>query len=351
MKKLVTILYFILLANVMLNAQPFTSEMQTEITEKVELYKNDDAITQVKGLLKLFDKGKSPDEKIINSTYAGVAYILSENSDCDDDECEDPAIAPAVWKGFNGKIKVEGIRTKGDTSYPKKGLYSDYVKLYLQGKSVAETPEVNYILRNNLSQDFSPYTLNKNECVINEGKNYSYARINGNDLISLSFSSDMSTIMIYSFKLDKQQQLLDVSAIKDKSSIAGVSYSAETRKILEEYASEEKDRNSFSEMIEKIVNHPEVTGYYHDREMFILSSGLFRNDLEIKYKGKDMLILPNKLTDIKSYIVFTSSTYDGEENHPTAFEFNIPQEGVYGKASFKFKNDNWVLDKISVVEN
>lgn len=104
-------------------------------------------------------------------------------------------------------------------------------------------------------------------------------------------------------------------------------------------------------MIETIVNNTKLSAYYHNRDMFILSSGLFRDDLEVKYKNKDMLIVAMPLDGITDYIEFTRQTYDGDTDHSVLFEFTIQKEGVFGSATFQYKNEKWALESIQVVEN
>ena len=349
MKKILFFLALLTTAFISVSAQTFTKEIKTGLLQKVNQYEVNDAVDRVKILLDYFDKGKCPNEKIINTSYLGIAYVLSSARDYDYYTCSDPAVYPAMWKGYDGEIKIQGIRSQYELNYPKKEYYSDYVQLYLQDKSVANTSEAKFIIKDRSRNGYTEYFFNKNECIID---NSIYARIYNDNIICVSFSEDMDNIMIYSFDIKKQSQLLKFDSNDSEMSdeISGIP--DETKEKIEKYRNEEKDRNSFSEMIESLINHPEVNIYYHDREMFIISSGLFRYDFEIKYNGTDMLILPMKLEGLRNYIVFTGMKYDGKETegNSTIFEFGIPLEGVTGEAVFKFKENEWILENIFVVE-
>lgn len=342
MKKKIITLWSILSSICMIaEAQTFSSEGEQQLLEKIESYRDDQSTQHIKELIRLYSTGTAPDQKVINSNYAGIVYVLNDNENQFQSKPYQTIIAPAMWLGTPASVKVQGIRRRESVG---DGSDNEYVKLYNQNQSLAETGEGKYILSsirdvaNGTLRGFSPHEITEEECVIDDNI---FARMNGDNLIAISSTEDMAVVMIHSFKLSNQQQLLALSQTIPQA----------TRNTLDEYRAQEKDRNSFSEMIEAIINHPEVTIYYHDHEMYILSNGLFRNDLEIKYQDKDMLILPSQLEGLKNHIVFTSMNYDGDENHPVTFLFNIPEEGAYGVAKFQAEKGKWELKELSMMEN
>lgn len=341
MKKKIIILWCILSSICTIaEAQTFSSEDEQQLLEKIESYRDDQSTQHIKELIRLYSTGTAPDQKVINSNYAGIVYVLNDHENRFQSKPYQTIIAPAMWLGTPNSVKVQGIRRRESVG---DGSDNEYVKLYNQNQSLAETGEGRYILSsirdmaNGTLRGFSPHEITKEECVIDD----IFARMNGDNLIAISSMGDMDVVMIHSFKLSNQKQILALSQAMPQAA----------RNTLDEYRAKEKDRNSFSEMIETIINHPEVAMYYHDREMYILSNGLFRNDLEIKYQDKDVLILPSQLEGLKNYIVFTSTNYDGEEDHPVTFLFNIPEEGIYGVAKFQAKNGKWELKELSMMEN
>lgn len=344
MRKRSIIIFSILLSICAIaKAQIFSVEDEKLLLEKIANYQDGKATQHIKELLRLYSTGTVPDQKVINSNYAGIVYVLDDSENRYQLPPFQASIAPAMWLGTAHSARVQGIRRRGSTNV-NGGYDNEYIKLYNQNQSLTGTGEGKYILSSiqqmtdDSSRDGLPYKVAEKECVI--GNNI-FARINGDDLIAISITGEMAIAMIHSFKISKQKELLTFSQSKPQA----------TQNLLDKYREEEKERNSFSEMIETIVNHPEVTMYYHDKEMYILSDGLFRNDLEIKYQNKDMLILPFKLEGLKNYIVFTHMNYDGEEDHPVTFQFNIPEEGAYGVATFEPKNEKWLLEELSMLEN
>ena len=86
--------------------------------------------------------------------------------------------------------------------------------------------------------------------------------------------------MISVFDVTGQKKLLNLESFLENSTPQSAQYSEQTKQKLENLRAEEKERNEFSEMIEAIVNSKKLSTYYHNRDMFILSSGLFRDDLD-----------------------------------------------------------------------
>ena len=179
--------------------------------------------------------------------------------------------------------------------------------------------------------------------VIDNNGSVSYVRKNGDYIIGLSISYDKSNIMISVFDVTGQEKLLNLESFLENSTPQSAQYSEQTKQKLENLRAEEKERNEFSEMIEAIVNSKKLSTYYHNRDMFILSSGLFRDDLEVKYGNKDMLILAMPLDGITDYIEFTRQTFDGETDHPVIFEFNIRKKDVLVVLHSTMKKGNGCL--------
>lgn len=319
-----------------------------DIRVKLERYNNDSITAGVGKMLDLFEKGDVFDRDIVEKKYVGLVYILSDNADCTAESCTDPAILPAVWFGSDMGICMMGIRARGGNSV--KRPLSDYVQAYLKREPVSNEDVTMYMAKTNFSRGLSSYYKEDNSLVIDD-ETTNYARKNGDYIIGLTLSEDRSNVMIYVFDVAGQEKLLSFGTVTSNPTPQTARYSTQTKKKIEELKTMEKSRNEFSEMIEVIVNNSKLSSYYHNRNMFILSSGLFRNDLEVKYKNKDMLIVAMPLEGITDYIEFTRQTYDGETDHSVLFEFNIQKEGVYGSAAFKYKNEKWILHSMQVVEN
>lgn len=300
-------------------------------------------------MLDLFEKGDVFDQDIVEKKYVGLVYILSDNADCTSASCTDPAILPAVWFGTDMDICMMGIQTRGGSD--SKRPLSNYVQAYLKRMPISNEAVTMYIAKTNFRHGLSSYYKEDKSFVIDDDGIANYARKNGDYIIGLTLSKDRSNVMIYIFDVAGQEKLLTLNTVAQNTTPQSAQYSAQTKKKIEELRAEEKSRNEFSEMIEVIVNNTDLSSYYHNRDMFILSSGLFRDDLEVKYKNKDMLIVAMPLDGITDYIEFARHTYDGETDHSVLFEFHIPKEGCYGSATFKYKNEKWTLDSIDLIEN
>lgn len=320
-----------------------------DIRVKLEQYDNDSIVTEVGKMLDLFEKGAFFDQDIVEQRYVGLVYILSEDADCTSASCTEPAVLPAVWFGTDAGICMMGIRPLGGSG--SKRPLSDYVQAYLKRMPVSGKAVTRYMAKTDFSPGLSSYYKVYNSFVVVDDGTANYARKNGDYLIGLTVSNNKRHAMIYVFDVAAQETLLSFDTGAQHTAPQPARYSVQTKKKIEELRAEEKSRNEFSEMLEVIVNNPELSSYYHNREMFILSSGLFRDDLEVKYKNKDMLIVAMPLDGVTDYIEFTRHTYDGETDHSVLFEFRIQKEGGYGSATFKYKNGKWMLDSMKVIEN
>ena len=333
----------------MVNAQSQVDVMCKDIRMKLEQYHNDSIALKLGGILDLFEKGNVFEQEILEKKYVGLVYVLSDYEDCTSASCTDPAISPAVWFGTDMGVCMMGIRTRGGSD--AKRPLSSYVQAYLKRMPVSDEPVTKYIVRTDFSNGLSSYYKEDNSFAIDHRGTINYARQNGDYIIGLSVSASGGNAMIHVFDIAGQEKLLSFDTVAQNTTPQPVQYSVETNKKIEKLRAEEKSRNEFSEMIEAIVNNTKLSSYYHNRDMFILSSGLFRDDLEVKYKGKDMLTVAMPLDGVTDYIEFTRNTYDGETDHSVLFEFHIQKEGVYGSAIFKYKNEKWMLDSMNVVEN
>lgn len=348
MRKIVVLLILIGIAD-MVSAQNPVDIALKDIQEKLEQYDSDSITVQAGKMLDLFEQGDVFYHDVVAKKYIGLVYILSEDADAQSASCADPAILPAVWFGTDMGICMMGIRTRGGNE--SKRPLSNYVQAYLKRMPVSNEPVTMHIAMTNFSNGLSSYYIEDNSFVIDDDGTTSYARKNGDYIVGLALSNDRSNAMIYVFDVAGQERLLSHNTAAQNAKPQSAQYSEQTKEKIEELRAEEKSRNEFSEMIEVIVNNPELSAYYHDRDMFILSSGLFRDDLEVKYRDNDMLIVARPLDGIADYIEFTRHTYDGETDHLVLFEFHIQKEGVYGSATFKYKNEKWALDSMQVFEN
>lgn len=348
MKRIVIILILIGITNIV-SAQSPVDITCKDIRVKLEQYNNDSITIEAKKMLDLFETGDIFDQDIVETKYVGLVYILSNNADCTSVSCTDPAVLPAVWFGTDMGICMMGIRTRNGSG--SKRPLSSYVQAYLKRMPVSNEAATMYMAQTNFHRGLSSYYKEDNSFVIDDDGTTGYARKNGDYIIGLTISKDGSNAMIYVFDVAGQEKLLSFDTVAQNTTPQSAQYSVQTKKKIEELRAEEKSRNEFSEMIEAIVNNTELSSYYHNRDMFILSSGLFRDDLEVKYKNKDMLIVASPLDGITDYIEFTRHTYDGETDHSVLFEFHIQKEGIYGSATFKYKNGKWELSSMDVVES
>lgn len=348
MRKLVIIFMLVGIANIVRAQSPINS-IYKEIREKWEQYNKDSITIEVGRMLDLFEKGGVFTQDIVEKKYMGLVYVLSDDEDCTSVSCSDPAVFPAVWYGTDQGICMMGLRTRGILE--SKRPLSNYVEAYLKRMPIVNESATRYAVMTDFSNGLAPYEEEDQCFVIDNNGSASYVRKNGDYIIGLSISYDKSNIMISVFDVTGQEKLLNLESFLENSTPQSAQYSEQTKQKLENLRAEEKERNEFSEMIEAIVNSKKLSTYYHNRDMFILSSGLFRDDLEVKYGNKDMLILSMPLDGITDYIEFTQQTFDGETNHPVIFEFNIRKEGCYGSATFNYEKGEWVLDSIQVVEN
>lgn len=349
MKKIIIVLISIGITGIV-SAQSPVDITSKKIREKLAQYNNDPITTEVGKMLDLFDTGGVFDQDIVETKYVGLVYILSkdEDEDCTSGSYTDPAVFPAVWFGTDTGICMMGIRKRGGND--SKRPLSNYVQAYLKRMPVTDEAATRYMALTDFDRGLSYYYKRDNSFVIDDTTT-SYARKNGDYIIGLTISRYGTDVMIYVFDVAGQEQLLSFDTVAQNTTPQTAQNSVQTKKEVEELRAGEKSRNEFSEMIEAIVNNAKLSSYYHDRNMFILSSGLFRDDLEVKYKDKDMLIVAMPLDGITDYIEFTRNTYDGETDHAVLFKFRIQKEGVYGSAAFKYENEKWVLDSMEVVEN
>lgn len=348
MRKFAIILILIGITDIV-SAQSPVDSICKDIQVKLEQYDSDSITVEVKKILDLFEQGDVFDQDIVEQKYIGLVYILSDEADCASASCTDPVILPAVWFGSDMGICMMGIRARGGSD--SKRPLSNYVQAYLKRMPVSNEAVTMYIAKTNFRNGLSSYYKEDNSFVIDDDGTTNYARKNGDYIIGLTISKDRSNVMIYVFDVAGQEQLLSHDTTEQTATPQSAQYSVQTKKKIEELSTEEKSRNEFSEMIEVIVNDTELSSYYHNRDMFILSSGLFRDDLEVKYKNKNMLIVAMPLDGITDYIEFTRHTYDGETDHPVLFEFHIQKEGSYGSATFNYKNGKWTLDSMNIIEN
>lgn len=348
---MIKFVFFLLLVSItnIVSAQSVTDYKCTEVRVKLKQYYKDSITMEIEKILDLFEKGDVFDQSIINKKYLGVAYILSDDNDCLYESCNNPAISAAVWFGTDTGICMMGIR-KTNNSEPKRPL-SNYVKAYLNRNSVSNEVVTKYIVMTRFNSHLSSYDKQDKSFVINNNENNCYIRKNGDYIIGLSVSDDGYNSMIYVFDIAGQEKFLSFGSAEKNTTSQPTQYSAKTKEKIEELRAIERDRNEFSEMIETIVNNKDLSSYYHNREMFIFSSGMFRDNLEIKYNGKDMLIIAMPLEGVTDYIEFTRCTYNGETDNPVSFEFRIKKEGCFGNATFKYINDKWTLESINIFEN
>ena len=332
--------------------QVYDAELKWKVYSRLEFYdKSDKIVQQIVEVVDLFDKGKPLSAEFINKNLyvLGVTYLLFEDIDCPYYfECTKPAVSPAAFQILNGQIGMMGLG-KIPTLHTKRPL-SDFVVKYFDGLLLNKSPEMNFIMRNRvLPQGVFSYENNAAETVILDESN-SFARINGNDIILITISQDTRNVMIYTFKVDFMETQMELFRNEPtRAENKPISYSQTTQDMLTNLREEEKEYNEFGKMLEEIVNHSEVTPYYHDKEMFIVANGRFRNDLEVKYNGLNMLILVMPVKDIKSYIDFIDVSYDYDAGK-AAFTFKIPEEGVTGSAIFVRNGEKWVLKQMFVVE-
>ncbi|NDV69309.1 hypothetical protein [Dysgonomonas sp. 25] len=355
------------------HSQSYTAH-QASIEKKLSEYRNDEVTTFINETLQLFNKGTAPSQQLLTGTYAlGVVYVMDEAADCSGGVCSNPAADAAIFESGYSKMGMMRIRSNSQAKRP----LPEYVWMHQSGRVKNTSYSTKYMLEY-LGQkvNMHTYTTNAGECLI--GKN-TFVRQNGNELIAVSLTSDYSKINIYRFAVDakasqatqtqpatsvgatqgtttsrpiqKVYEVEDIPATTTRQPIAQKEYVVENNPSdkTQEYVALSEYDLTLANLLQQVINNRSLTVYYKSDNMYIVSSGLFRDHLEVKYKDKCVDIQNGAVKGKNDYVKFVSSNYDGKTNHNTEFRFSMPTYGVGGKAVFKYTGDKWFLSEVVVV--
>ncbi len=112
--------------------------------------------------------------------------------------------------------------------------------------------------------------------------------------------------------------------------------------------------NDAAQVIAVILKHPRLQEYYHanceGRRPLVLSSKNLPDKIAVEVLGAPVRILSSEAitaSAIKSYVEFSEFKIEGNQAQAT---LNYPIEGVRFKALLQRTTDEWVVERISLVE-
>lgn len=376
MKRLAIIAISLLALSVAMEGQNYASSKKDKIIERVHSYQNDDVVGQISGVLAMFDRAQIPDSRVLSKTYAhGIVYILSENADNNKGIRTLPAVNAAVFQCFERKMGVLRMLPGEGVSTGKRPL-TTYVQQYLRGNAVNDAYSSRYILEYlGMKVKPLPYINNGDEFIIPDDNDI-YVRQYGNDILAVTANDDFSEILIYRFKVSQAMstsaQLDDVNdctimmsnynqpkqkskypfqreyVVEDTPSTRGDATTSNSAAIENDQVSEAAYREDLSQAIETAINNKSVKTFTGLKNMYIVSSGLFGQNLGVKFNGDAIHIQSVPSKGNSNYIQFLSTTFDGRKNHDAQFKFGIPCSNVYFTATLKHDQNKWVVKEMLV---
>lgn len=333
----------------------YEKNLKSVLSEKLKSYDAaDTAILNIKAAITLFEKSNSPKELI--KLTAGIGYVLTDD-DCNySASCESPKVYGAMIYEKEHRAVIAAVRDR-ETKNP---LGQNYINFFFNNDSrMGRTGLFNAFLKNAQPRNLTGTIIsNKKEHVIIDESSVTFVRESEGWVIGLSTGKtyNYDDIFIYMWRTslstlpNEDILLVDASHKIIEEEKAETNPTAFSDSSLNQYINIERDTNYFSEMVETIVQHEDLAMYYHGYDFFIITNGRFRNDLDIKYKGKPVWCLPRKPTEVEHYLEFKSVDAHPDKDFAT-FIFEYPREGVSGKATFeKLAEYEYKLKDIIVVE-
>lgn len=375
MRKVAVILFSLLAVSITAMGQNYASSKKDKISEKVRKYQSDDAVSQINDILAMFDRGQIPDSRILSKTYAhGIVYVLSESADNNKGIYTLPAINAAVFQCYDRKMGVLRMAPGEGVAQGKRPL-TTYVQQYLRGNAINDVYSSRYILEYlGMKVKALPYINNGDEFIVPD-VNDIYIRQYGNDILAVTANDDFSEILVYRFKISQAMstsaQLDDTNdctiaatfsqpkqktkypfqreyVVEDAPRTRGdasvnKSFSAETDEV-----SDAAYKADLSNAIEVAINNKSVKNFTGLKTMYIVSSGLFGQNLGVKHNGEPIHIQSVPSRGKSNYIQFLSSNFNGKRDREAQFKFGIPCSNVYFTATLKYDTNKWVVSEMLV---
>jgi len=375
MKKLAIISLSLIVFSITIMGQNYASSKKDKIVQKARGYQNDDVVSQINDILAMFDRGQIPDSRVLSKTYAhGIVYIMSESADGNKGIYTLPAINAAVFQCYDRKMGVLRMLPGEGVSSGKRPL-TNYVQQYLRGNAVNDVYSSRYILEYlGMKVNALPYINNGDEFIIPDVNNI-YVRQYGNDILAVTANDDFSEILIYRFKISQAMstsaQLDDVNdctitatftqpkqksrypfqkeyVVEDAPRTRGDASASKSSSVDVDQMTDAAYKADLSCAVEAAINNKSVKTFTGLKNMYIVSSGLFGQNLGVKYNGENIHIQSVPSRGKSDYIQFLSTTFTGRRDRDCQFKFGIPCSNVYFTATMRYDGNKWVVNEMLV---